>query len=155
MNEPLKKFLHDIAIAARQNLERHGEIMPVAFITGSKNFIIPCPWKNDNEKEFIMLVLRHKAAEVKADMAVILSEIWMSHMKPGQTLEDWDSKMPGQDPQRKEAVMFYVETMDGCWYGSAEIIRTKGKPPTFGEVKYNPMGERHEIERMQSILPEE
>ena len=149
MTAELKSILDGITLQARKNLEQCGRLMPVAFLIGEKISIVGCPWRNDAEKETSLILLRGMAREKEARIVVILAEAWFAKL-PG-SLETWDGVPASRRPDKTEGVMFYIETLDGCWNGQAEIKRTNGKP-TFGEVVYSPAGERDARERLQNIL---
>lgn len=150
MNQTLKEAIDALVPLARDNLERDGQLLPVAFIF-AKDFkggdIIGCPWSNDEDKERTVALLQKRCREMDAFAIAILNEAWEAAVPGGK----WDGTPASKMPGRKEVVMFYVEELDGCWRGIADIVRTRGKP-TFGELKWEPMGERAECERFQKFL---
>lgn len=152
MNPTLKHKLDTLAGAARQNLERSGHLVSVAFIVHPPNNvkIVPCPFRNDYEKEIVVAALRKKVAELNATMVVLIHEAWMRTLKDATSLDDWDGVQPSESPDRKEVVAILVETLDGCYIGTAPIARNLGYP-TFGAVEYMPLGERSERERFQFL----
>ncbi len=154
MNPKLKAALDELIPVARFNLEHSGRLLPVAFIFGkdySTAEIVGCPWKNDVEKEAAVLLLRERCRKLDACAIAMLSEAWWADLHNVKSLDDWDGTPASEQPNRKEVVLIYVEELDGCWRGTADITRSGGRP-SFGEIKWEPYGERAECERFQRIL---
>lgn len=152
MNQTLKHQLDAITDAARINLHMSGHLVPVAFLIGPQGVdIITCPFNNDEEKEAFIIGLRRRAKEEQATMSVILSEAWVRKLPNAKSLDDWDGVPASLSPDKTEAVVLCIETLDSYWLGQAPIIRTNGKP-TFAAVQYYPQGERDPRERFQQIL---
>jgi hypothetical protein len=149
MNPQLQAMLDVLIGMARQNLERDGHLMPVAFLFYGRSFdVIGCPWANDADKEATVLKLRDRARAKNAEAIAILAEAWHATLPAG---EQWDGTPAGQMPNRREVVQVYVEEQDGYWLGLAPITRDTGRP-TFGAVQWQPLPERSAVERFQKIL---
>lgn len=150
MNHKLQAQLDQLIPLARANLERDGHLLPVAFIftrdyTGGE--IVGCPWHDNEEKEQAIIVLRERCRDMDACAIAMLNEAWQANIPDGK----WDGTPASQMPDKKEVVILYVEELDGCWRGTADITRANGRP-TFGEIEWQPMQERASFERFQKLL---
>ncbi len=152
MNAKLKAEIDKIIPLARLNLERDGQLLPVAFIF-AKDYedgeIIGCPCQNNEEKEASVVALRKRCEELNACAIVLLNEAWEAALPSN---EEWDGTPASKMPNRKEVVLLYVEELDGCWRGRADIDRSNKGKPAFGEIEWEPFGERHPNERFQKLL---
>ncbi len=160
MNAEVKEIVDAVIPSARKNLENDKNLTPVAFIMyGTKQLdIVGCPWSDAEEKEMSIAVLRAHCRQVNAFGIIIVAEMWYAEVAKTEAVKDiaeamaqWDGVMPSKRPDRKEGVMFRIEALDGVWYGLAQIIRTDDKV-TFGDVDFQPFGERDARARFQKFL---
>lgn len=153
MNIKLHSTITELVGRARMMLAEHGHLMPVCFIFDRdwRFDVIGCPWQNDAEKEASIIAIRGMAREKNATAAVFLAEAWHADLPGVYRLEDWDGTPASKQPNRREVVQVYVESLDGYWLGLAPITRDKGYP-TFGELEWRALGERQAAERFQKIL---
>ena len=153
MNPQLKAMLDELLRVARINLERDGNLMPVAFLFSNGGLdIVGTPFRSDEDKEVTVIMLRGMAREKKATAVAMLAEAWHANLEPGQTLTEWDGTPVRKMKNRREVVQVYVEDQDGYWFGLAPITRDTGRP-TFGQLEWHPMQERDARERFQKLLP--
>lgn len=152
MNPYLKHQVDLLVGAARVNLEKSGHLVPVAIIHHPPNNVkvVPCSFRNDEEKDFVAGELRHMARELEATKVIFIHEAWLRRQANAQSIDEWDGVLPSESPDKKEVVAVLVETLDGCYMGYAPITRDTGRP-TFGEIDYHPMGERSERERFRFL----
>lgn len=152
MNPQFKSMLDALTDRARENLEDYGRLVPVAFIFSKGSFdIVACPWSGNEEKEAAIALLRRMARSKNADAIAILAEAWYAELENCKSLDDWDGTPASKMKNREEVVHVYVEALDGCWMGVADITRDGGRP-TFGKIEYLALGERDRRERFQGIL---
>ncbi len=153
MNPQLKATVEELANKARGMLRQHGHLMPVAFIFYNQNSvdICGCPWTDDDGKEETVVFLRNMARQKNATAFAMLAEAWHAKLDGCKSLADWDGTPASEMPNREEIVQVYVESLDGYWFGMAPITRDTGRP-TFGALEWQPMRERHYLERFQKIL---
>ena len=151
MNPELKAMLDELIGMARINLESYGHLVPVTLIfSGGKFDIVATPFRNDEDKEVTVIMLRGMAREKNATAVAMLAEAWHATL-PCMTLDSWDGTPASKMKNRREVVQVYVEEQDGYWLGLAPITRVNGRP-SFAELDWMPLPERNAVDRFQKIL---
>jgi hypothetical protein len=120
---------------ARVNLERDGELLPVAFLCRDHNItIVGTPFSNRREKQAQAQVIRMMAKEMRAEFALFVAEVWFIKKTLGEPLDA--SVQPSASPERIEGVMFILSCPAEDFVGIAETKRAEGAAPTFGDVEW-------------------
>lgn len=105
----LKDRMEGILQTAKVMLEKDGKLMPMAFVNHHNNVdIIALLFRDRDEKNKQLSVLRDIAKKKNADAIFIVSESWYvttdsSHL----------NIVPSKDPRRKECIMMMGECEEG------------------------------------------
>lgn len=125
-----------IARTRIQISEDPSDLLPVAFISsGSETTVCGFMFSGQEEKVEAIHTVSEIAKGLNADMIITRTEAWYRPMNNDEV----DKFKPGtlsKYPDRKECIMFCVETKEHCWTGIATIERPNGKK-TIGEVQWS------------------
>lgn len=134
IDEKIEECCNEFIATARTNLERDGQVYPVAFVFANDTFeVILMLWEGDDEKEMAakLLQLQSKRPDVEAIFTVL--ESWFI-MKPVDHQHSESDIPPSMSINRKECVMFQLSTRSGNKVAMAEITYPSEGVKSFGEV---------------------
>ena len=125
---------------ARNNAARifrqDGEIIPIWHAVPAKgeHFLIATPWKNDDEKEATVELLREAFLEHKVQKYAFMVEAWV--VEKTDTL---DGPRPSEHPDRREVLRITAEDIDGhTLSGHFYILRPEHQPATLSPFRQDP-----------------
>jgi hypothetical protein len=101
--------------------EKHRELTTIyhLIVPEGPHPIVPCPWRNDTEKEVYLAALRHIAHEKHATAFACVSEVWMTQYAPGELEPGAAFPRPSQSDRKVEAVFALyhdgVDTLTKRW----------------------------------------
>lgn len=127
--EELKELMEYNLICAKRLLLRDGKLMPVAFMHNEKQIgIVPLSFKDANEKDMQVAILRKLVKEKNADAIFMITESWHVSINKGEDL----NIIPSEHPMRKECIFLIGECKDGR-IAMMQIFERENDKISFGE----------------------
>lgn len=140
--EDIQTKFDSILSITRDEIKHSDPILPKAFIgSGSSVAVIATPFADDEQKDIAVDALTKVCQELNADLLIYALESWVLKLDfdsmPAEEVEEYKSgrKKPSQHIERKECVIFQVETRTNAWLGQSEITKVNGVR-TLGDVKW-------------------
>jgi hypothetical protein len=142
LHPEIAEIVMAIAKKTKRQFEKRGELPAQGFhlinLTTRRAEMLVWQPTGDADQDIAALLVRARAKELKADLAVGVMEVWMSRLvaPEGSTLEDADelrrgAPRPKDDPKREEAVIFTVEENGRQHMVPCPIIRRGASFATF------------------------
>lgn len=114
-----KQFIARMKSRAKMIMEKDGSHITLAILTNEEGqYLVPLKFKDDREKEIMLILLRREIKEKKIDNYLIINEAWYSH---NQMIR------PSQDPDRKEMIVLVFFKRDMTFYSLSMPFTRDGK----------------------------
>jgi hypothetical protein len=137
--EPYRDYVTGLVDAARDTLEKHGELSPL-FVIGSieRRFVAPIAGLLKLPPPIAMLVAKNIADKEQADFVLVSTEVWAKTSLSEAELRERRAQYEcvADMPDRESAVYFRLETYHGVWAAVVPRLGTEGHY-TFGEVEFD------------------
>lgn len=109
----LAEFFEDIKTAAIGRLNEFGaDQTPSTFflLTDDGVVVIPCPWRNNDEKHAMVATVRSTAQGLKVRCYAFVTEMWMATIERDRSGDIDMTIVPSEHPDREEGLMIIAET---------------------------------------------
>lgn len=153
----IRRMVALIVDQARSNLERFGQLVPVAFLGRLDGELGMCSGLHLLSVDEAASAVRGEAEKMDPDFVLFINEVWLKSfegmpLSEAQRLRAMGGRVRDM-PGRVDGVLFMLETHTGVF--AAQVVREtlQGEPDryTFGEVRFEKP--QHAEGRLSGLLP--
>ncbi len=117
--------------------ESNRQLVPITFLCKNNEIQpIAMDFSDEEHKDFSSAAVSVLARKFKPEFIIFISEAWGLNVASENQVQQAAGKSLEHHPNRREIVIYTLETAHGTWFGSSEIIRHGDGKRSIGDPEF-------------------